>query len=227
MTMRPVVQASGLHKSYIEAGQRHTVLQDVDLEIQPGELVVVVGRSGSGKSTLLNLVGAMDRPDSGELEVAGLAIGQLDEDARTRFRRRHIGFVFQAYNLIPTLSVAENLRLPLALNAVPAAEQQRRIEAHLERLGLGERGASFPDSLSGGEQQRIAIARALVHQPDLVIADEPTGNLDLETGQQVLELLDEMTRSAGRALLMATHGREVIGLADRVLRISRGALEPE
>lgn len=226
MTIQHVVQAEALGKSYLEAGRQHAVLAAVDLQIATGEFVVVIGRSGSGKSTLLNLVGAMDRPDSGRLSVAGMRIDTLDEDARTMFRRRHIGFVFQAYNLIPTLTVRENLRLPLALNAVPDGHQDARVMDYLARLGLADRADSFPDALSGGEQQRVAVARALVHEPELIIADEPTGNLDLETGRQVLDLLDAMTRQAGRSLLMATHSREVIGLADRVLRIADGHLEP-
>ena len=225
MTTRPVVQAEALGKTYPEAGRQHAVLDGVNLEIAEGEFVVVIGRSGSGKSTLLNLVGAMDRPDSGRLTVAGMRIDTLDEQARTTFRRRHIGFVFQAYNLIPTLTVRENLRLPLALNRVAPATQDERVLDCLERLGLADRADSFPDALSGGEQQRIAVARALVHTPELIIADEPTGNLDLETGRQVLDLLDGMTRRAGRSLLMATHSHEVIGLADRVLQIAGGRLE--
>ena len=147
----------------------------------------------------------------------------LDELARTLFRRRRVGFVFQAYNLIPTLTVAENLRLPLALNGLEA-DARERVEFQLEALGLAGKAGRFPDQLSGGEQQRVAVARALIHEPALVVADEPTGNLDLETGRQVLDLLDRMTRVAGKTLVMATHSREVIGMADRVLMIEDGRL---
>lgn len=219
-----LIQARGLSKSYAAPGRQQFVLTDIALDIAAGEFVVVLGRSGSGKSTLLNLLGAMDVPSGGELTIDGQRIDQLDELGRTHFRRRHVGFVFQAYNLIPTLTVAENLRLPLALNRLD--EDPARIEAQLDALGLGGKGERYPDQLSGGEQQRVAVARALIHAPSLVIADEPTGNLDLETGRQVLELLDRMTRSAGKTLVMATHSREVIGIADRVLTIHEGRLAP-
>ncbi len=220
----PLIDARGLTRAYSEAGHVHPVLTGIDLQVRTGELVVVLGRSGSGKSTLLNLIGAMDSADGGTLEVAGVRLDGLDEDARTRFRRRHIGFVFQTWNLIPTLTVAENLDLPLALNGFAGAARAQRIGSFLERLQIGDKAARFPDQLSGGEQQRVAIARALVHAPDLVIADEPTGNLDLDTGRRVLDLLDAVTRAEGRTLLMATHGREVIGMADRVLSIEHGRL---
>jgi len=223
-TGTPLIDARSLTRSYAEAGSAHPVLRGIDLQVRAGELVVVLGRSGSGKSTLLNLIGAMDSADGGTLEVAGVRLDGLDEDARTRFRRRHIGFVFQTWNLIPTLTVAENLDLPLALNGFAGAARAQRIGSFLERLQIGDKAARFPDQLSGGEQQRVAIARALVHAPDLVIADEPTGNLDLDTGRRVLELLDAVTRAEGRTLLMATHGREVIGMADRVLSIEHGRL---
>lgn len=220
MESASLIRARALAKSYRQAGREQSVLAGVDLDIAAGEFVVVLGRSGSGKSTLLNLLGAMDSPTGGELSVAGRRIDRLDERGRTLFRRRHVGFVFQAFNLIPTLTVAENLRLPLALNQLD--EDRERIEAELEALGLGGKADRFPDQLSGGEQQRVAVARALVHAPALVIADEPTGNLDLDTGRQVLGLLDRMTRAAGRTLVMATHSREVIGIADRVLTIHEG-----
>jgi putative ABC transport system ATP-binding protein len=222
MPERPLIEGRGLTKVYDEAGRRHVVLADIDLDIGAGEFVVVLGRSGSGKSTLLNLLGAMDVPSGGALTVGGQRIDRLDELGRTYFRRRQVGFVFQAFNLIPTLTVAENLRLPLALNHLD--EDPSRIEAQLDALGLGGKGRRFPDQLSGGEQQRVAVARALIHAPALVIADEPTGNLDLDTGRQVLELLDRMTRAAGKTLVMATHSREVIGIADRVLTIHEGRL---
>ena len=222
MPERTLIRGRGLTKAYDEAGRRHAVLSHVDLDIAAGEFVVVLGRSGSGKSTLLNLLGAMDVPTDGELTIGGQRVDRLDELGRTLFRRRHVGFVFQAFNLIPTLTVAENLRLPLALNHLN--DGPARIEAQLYALGLGGKASRFPDQLSGGEQQRVAVARALVHQPALVIADEPTGNLDLDTGRQVLELLDRMTRAAGKTLVMATHSREVIGIADRVLTIHEGRL---
>ncbi|MEN8174333.1 MAG: ABC transporter ATP-binding protein [Pseudomonadota bacterium] len=222
-----IISARGLAKSYFDGDREHRVLTGIDLDVRAGEFVVILGRSGSGKSTLLNLLGAMDVPGGGTLRIHGVETGQLDESQRTLFRRRQVGFVFQAYNLVPTLSVYENLQLPLELNGVEPASRPPRIEEFLDRLGLDGRGNSYPEHLSGGEQQRVAIARALIHHPALVIADEPTGNLDLETGQQVLALLDETTRAEGRTLVMATHSREVMGIADRVFRIHEGQLRPE
>ncbi len=211
-------------KSYRQGGAVRVVLQDVDATIARGELCVVIGRSGSGKSTLLNLVGGIDLPTAGEIRVEGVELTRASEEARTRFRRRHVGFVFQAFNLVPTLTVEENLRLPVELNGAGAAAARRRARALLEEIGLPDRAAAFPEELSGGEQQRVAVARALAHEPLLVLADEPTGNLDLDTGRQVLALLDRLTRQSGRTMLMATHSQEVVGLADRVLRVHAGRL---
>jgi len=184
-----------------------------------GELAVLVGRSGSGKSTVLNLMSGIDRPDSGEVIIDGVSLSTLPERERTLFRRDRIGFVFQFFNLIPTLTVEENLLLTLELKGRVRPEQRRAALGLLEEIGLADRAGSFPDRLSGGEQQRVAVARALAHDPLLVLADEPTGNLDLETGLQVLEILDRLTRRAGKTMVMVTHGREVIGLADRVFRM--------
>jgi putative ABC transport system ATP-binding protein len=196
----------------------------VSLTIASGEIVVLVGRSGSGKSTLLNLIAGIDHPTAGTVAVNGTDLTALDEQARTRFRRRHIGFVFQFFNLIPLLTVEENLLLPLDLNGRADAAGVARARALLERVGLGGRGDSFPERLSGGEQQRVAIARALIHEPDIILADEPTGNLDADTAADVLGLLDALAREAGRTVLMATHSREVIGVADRIFTVQRGAL---
>jgi putative ABC transport system ATP-binding protein len=224
MTSDDLIRARGLRKSYATATSSQQVLSGIDLDIAAGEFVVVLGRSGSGKSTLLNLLGAMDRPTEGQLTIGGQRVDRLDEAGRTLFRRRHVGFVFQAFNLIPTLTVSENLRLPLELNGLDA-EADDRIAGYLERLGLADKTDRYPEQLSGGEQQRVAVARALVHEPSLLVADEPTGNLDLETGREVLALLDRMTREAGKTLVMATHSPEVIGIADRVLTIRDGRIE--
>ncbi len=218
-----LISAKRLTKSYQTGDREQRVLSEIDLEIPAGEFVVMLGRSGSGKSTLLNLLGAMDRPTSGVLSIGGLRIDQLDEAARTRFRRSRVGFVFQAFNLIPTLTVRENLLLPLSLNGRDE-EAGLRIREQLDALNLDDKADRYPDQLSGGEQQRVAVARALIHEPALVVADEPTGNLDLETGREVLALLDRMTREAGKTLVMATHSREVIGIADRVVTIRDGRL---
>jgi putative ABC transport system ATP-binding protein len=220
----PAVELRQLSKTYREGEAERVVLRDVSLAIASGEIVVLVGRSGSGKSTLLNLIAGIDRPTAGTVAVNGTDLTALDEGARTRFRRRHIGFVFQFFNLIPLLTVEENLLLPLDLNGRAGASGVARARALLERVGLAGRGESFPERLSGGEQQRVAIARALIHDPALILADEPTGNLDADTAADVLGLLDALAREAGRTVLMATHSREVIGVADRIFTVQRGAL---
>ena len=220
----PAVELQHLSKTYREGEAERVVLRDVSLTVASGEIVVLVGRSGSGKSTLLNLIAGIDRPTAGTVAVNGTDLTALDEQARTLFRRRHIGFVFQFFNLIPLLTVEENLLLPLDLNGRADAEGVERARALLERVGLAGRGDSFPERLSGGEQQRVAIARALIHDPDIILADEPTGNLDADTAADVLGLLDALAREAGRTVLMATHSREVIGVADRIFTVQRGAL---
>jgi putative ABC transport system ATP-binding protein len=220
----PAVELLHVGKTYREGDSERAVLSDVSLAIAPGEIVVLVGRSGSGKSTLLNLIAGIDRPTTGRVLVDGTDLTALDEDARTRFRRRRIGFVFQFFNLIPLLSVEENLLLPLELNGKADAAGVARARGLLERVGLGDRGASLPDRLSGGEQQRVAIARALVHDPALILADEPTGTLDAETAAAVLALLDGLAREAGKTVVMVTHSREVVGVADRIFDVQRGRL---
>ncbi len=200
------------------------MLDRVDASIERGELVVLLGKSGSGKTTLLNLLSGIDRPTSGDVRIDGVSLAGLSEKERTLFRRHRIGFVFQFFNLLPTLTVEENLLLPIELKGRVTAQDRDRAATLLGEVGLGSRAGSFPERLSGGERQRVAIARALIHQPDLLLADEPTGNLDLDTGLEVLDLLDRLTRREGRTLVMATHGREVIGVADRILRIENGRL---
>jgi putative ABC transport system ATP-binding protein len=220
--IRPLIEIRDLSRSYVEGGRghpEHPVLRGATATIRRGELVVLLGRSGSGKSTLLNLLAGIDLPSSGEVVIDGVPLSRLGERQRTLFRRDHIGFVFQFFNLIPTLTVEENLLLPLELKGKLRPADRQAALALLGEVGLGDRSGSFPDLLSGGEQQRLAVARALVHDPLLVLADEPTGNLDLETGLQVLELLDRLTRRAGKTMVMVTHSPEVIGLADRVFRI--------
>jgi putative ABC transport system ATP-binding protein len=215
----------GVGKDYQEHEQARRVLEGISAEISRGELIVLVGRSGSGKSTLLNLIGGLDRPSRGEVSIGGQALSGLSEDALARLRRRDVGFVFQFFNLIPTLTALENLLLPLELLDTGRADAELRAQQWLELVGLPGRGDSFPEELSAGEQQRVALARALIHRPGLVIADEPTGNLDLETARQVLELLDELCRREGTTLVMATHSPEVVGVADRVFTIQDGRLE--
>jgi putative ABC transport system ATP-binding protein len=219
-----VLRLQGLRKGYLEGGRRHEILHDVSAVIRRGEFVVLLGPSGSGKSTLLNLVSGIDVPDAGIVEVAGVDLAALTEKDRTLFRRRHLGFVFQFFNLLPTLTVLENLLLPLELKGLVGSAEETRARELLERVGLGDRADTFPDRLSGGEQQRVALARALVHDPDLILADEPTGNLDPDTGDRVLDLLDGLVREGGRTLLAVTHSRAVAARADRVLRLDHGRL---
>ena len=201
------------------------MLNDVSADFVSGETIAVRGRSGSGKSTLLNLIGGIDTPDAGNIVVAGIDLTGLTERDRTLFRREHIGFVYQAFNLVPTLRVADNIRLVLELNGVPARDGQQRIEQLLDAVGLADRADSYPDVLSGGEQQRVAIARALCHEPAVVIADEPTGNLDDATAEIVLELLDRLVRERGGTMLIATHSVRVASVCDREVEIHGGRLE--
>jgi len=226
----PPLRLSGLCKHYHDGTSEHRVLDGLDLEVAPGDCVALLGRSGSGKSTLLNLMAGIDRPDGGRAEVLGRNLATLGEPELTLLRRRHIGFVYQFFNLIPTLTVAENIGLPLDLNRHlartdgPGGGADGRISALLGRLGLAGRERSFPDQLSGGEQQRVAIGRALIHEPALVLADEPTGNLDAETGSQVLGLLTELSRERRQTLVLVTHSLAVARAADRVLTLDRGRL---
>ncbi|MCH2668535.1 MAG: ABC transporter ATP-binding protein [Gammaproteobacteria bacterium] len=197
----------------------HVVLSNCDLCVRNGEFVVVVGRSGSGKSTLLNLIGGLEQPTDGTIKVSGNSLTNLNEEELSKLRRQKLGFIFQFFNLIPTLTALENIRLPMALNRINKKETIERALSLLEEFGLSGFDQRFPEELSGGEQQRVAIARALAHKPDIILADEPTGNLDLDTANEVLELLNRTCRQRGTTLIMATHSKEVIGLADRVFSI--------
>jgi putative ABC transport system ATP-binding protein len=213
-----------LSKSYQEAGRTRVVLSDSCLSIARGECVAILGKSGTGKTTLLNLISGIDRADGGEIFLDGLNLMSLNDNQRTLFRRQKIGFIFQFFNLIATLTVWENITLPLELaGKMDQAGQQRAAELLVE-VGLGGREKTFPDRLSGGEQQRVAIARALVHDPLLVLADEPTGNLDEDTGRHVLAVLDRLTRQAGKNLLMVTHSQEASSWVDRAFWLREGKL---
>jgi putative ABC transport system ATP-binding protein len=213
-----------LSRSFAEGGRVHRVLAGVDAQVGPGETVAIMGRSGSGKSTLLNLISGIDRPDSGSVHVDGLEVSALGEPARTLFRRAHVGFVYQFFNLIPTLDAAENVRLVLELNGVRGAAARARSLAALAAVGLAARATSAVEDLSGGEQQRVAIARALVHEPRLLLADEPTGNLDEQTAREVLPLLLSLARARAATLLIVTHDVALAQRADRVLELREGRL---
>ncbi|MGH7506943.1 MAG: ABC transporter ATP-binding protein [Longimicrobiales bacterium] len=219
---RALVVLDRLTKVYREGDSEHVVLAGASARVAEGEFVALLGPSGSGKSTLLHLIGGLDSPTSGEVTIGGVTLTSLDERARTLFRRHHIGFVFQFLNLIPTLTVEENVLFPLELSHGRASPARAR--SLLERVELAHRADSFPDRLSGGEQQRIALARALVHEPMLVLADEPTGNLDAATGERVLALMESLTRESGRTLIVVTHSERIVERADRVLELRDGVL---
>ena len=225
---RPLlVRLQALGKSYHEAGQEKCVLDALDCSIGAGQFICLLGKSGSGKSTLLNLISGIDRPSEGSVFIREngreVELTALNEHQRTLFRRRNIGIIFQFFNLIPTLTVLENVALPVEL-ASGGRKGHRRAEDLLDRVGLGDRLDSFPDRLSGGEQQRVAIARALIHDPVLLLADEPTGNLDEGTGDVILNLLLELSRDAGKTLIMATHDEDIASRADAVYFLERGQL---
>jgi putative ABC transport system ATP-binding protein len=223
-TPEDFIRLENLSKQFEEGSRNRDVLRGVSTSFGKGEFVAILGKSGSGKSTLLNLIGGIDIPDGGAIWLDGINLTDLKERDRTLFRRNHIGFIFQFFNLIPTLTVWENVMLPLELNGKPKAEDIERAKNLLAAVELGDRAETYPDRLSGGEQQRVALARALVHDPLLVLADEPTGNLDAETGRKVLNLLDELTRQEGRNLILVTHSREAATYADRVFRLKGGKL---
>jgi putative ABC transport system ATP-binding protein len=219
------LRIADLCKDYQEGGLTRRVLEHTSLEVAQGEFIAILGKSGSGKTTLLNLISGIDRVDCGEVYLDGVRLTGLKDTERTLFRRKKIGFIFQFFNLIPTLTVWENVILPLELNnrLDPAGAAHAR--DLLATVGLAGREKTYPDRLSGGEQQRVAIARALVHDPALVLADEPTGNLDDETGRHVLTLLDSLTRQAGKNLILVTHSTEAAGYADRVFALHDGQLK--
>ncbi len=214
----------GVRKGFTEGGRYHPVLEDLELVVESGSIAALLGPSGSGKSTLLNLVSGIDRPDAGSIQVAGVELPTLSERDRTLFRRKQIGFVFQFFNLIPTLTVEENLLLPMELAGTTSDEDRERVRGLLDRVGLGDRAGAWPDRLSGGEQQRIAVARALAHRPALVLADEPTGNLDRSTGERVLDLLEELVRDTGTTLVMVTHSESAATRADVIHDLDGGRL---
>jgi putative ABC transport system ATP-binding protein len=219
-----MVRVEEVHKSYGTGAAAVHALRGVSFEVPKGELVALKGRSGSGKTTLLNLLGGLDEPDAGRITVAGHGLGDLGEEAMLALRRDRIGFVFQTFGLIPVLTAAENVGVPLRLRRADRREREERVALLLSLVGLADHAEQRPGELSGGQQQRVAIARALANSPSLLIADEPTGQLDAETGLAVMELLRAVVRSEGVTAVVATHDTTLLGLADRVLELSDGEL---
>ncbi|MDG4830716.1 ABC transporter ATP-binding protein [Solwaraspora sp. WMMD1047] len=222
----PLLTVRGVHRRFGSGPTAVQALRDVSFDVAPATMVALVGRSGSGKTTLLNVVGGLDRPDAGTIVVDGTEVTALDDDGLSLLRRRTVAYVFQTFGLIPVMSAAENIGVPLRMARTPAPERERRVALLLELVGLADHGEQRPDELSGGQQQRVAIARALAASPRLLIADEPTGQLDAETGRSVLALLRGVVESEGVTALVATHDPVMMALADRVLPIHDGQVDP-
>lgn len=223
----PFVEVAGLAKSYRSPAGKLTVLADLDLSVEAGEMVAIVGASGVGKSTLLHVLGGLDAFDAGDVRIGDADVGHMDDDARVRFRNRHVGFVFQFHHLLPEFSAIENVEMPLRIAGQGGADREARARALLGRVGLGDRALHRPGTLSGGEQQRVAVARALVGRPALLLADEPTGNLDEHTAAELHALLREMHREHGLTSIIATHNTTLAAACDRVLRLEGGRLRAE
>jgi len=222
--MASVVSFRNVSKHYIRGKQTVAVLEHFDLEIDQGEFVAIMGPSGSGKTTLLNLIGGLDRPSSGEVTVAGERLDQLSGSGLSRWRAHHVGFIFQFYNLLPTLSAERNVELPLLLTSLSGAERRRKVAAALQLVGLADRATHKPGELSGGQQQRIAIARALIADPTILICDEPTGDLDRHTAEEILGLLQTLNRQYDKTIIMVTHDPKAASYASRQLQVDKGQL---
>jgi putative ABC transport system ATP-binding protein len=225
--MSLLIRCARVSKDYLSGPEVVHALRDVDLEIGSGEFVAVIGASGSGKSTLMNILGCLDRPTSGRYELAGIDVTERSADARALVRNRLIGFVFQGFNLLPRTTALENVELPLIYRGIGARERLRRAAHALARVGLADRAHHTPAQLSGGQQQRVAIARALVTNPPLLLADEPTGNLDTKTSHEVLSLLQELSRSHGITVCMVTHEPDIAACASRIITVRDGRIEKD
>jgi putative ABC transport system ATP-binding protein len=219
-----VIRCEDLSQSFQSGGRELVVLKGITFDLEAGGFLAVVGPSGSGKSTLLGLLAGLDRPRSGRVELDGVDLGSLDEDARARLRGERVGFVFQAFQLIPTLTALENVQVPLELRGERGLERARAL---LERVGLADRAHHYPAQLSGGEQQRVALARAFSNRPKILFADEPTGNLDARTGHQIVELMQDLNQSQGTTLVLVTHDPELAGVARRVIRLRDGGVQSD
>jgi len=220
-----IISVQGLSKSYPMASGQVSVLSDLDMSVEPGEFVALMGPSGSGKTTLLNIIGGLDSPTRGTVTVAGTEVGSLSSGSLSRWRHSNIGFVFQFYNLMPTLSAMDNVALPLVLTGLSRSQRRRNSEIALELVGLGDRSGHKPREMSGGQQQRVAIARAIVSDPAILICDEPTGDLDRVAAVAVLDLLKELSEVHGKTIVMVTHDPKAATYANRCLKLDKGALE--
>jgi putative ABC transport system ATP-binding protein len=222
--METLVRVRGVHKTFSRGGEKIDVLQGLDLEVGRGEFLALMGPSGSGKSTLLNLIGGLDRPSSGAVEVGGLRIDELSDTRLTAWRARHVGFVFQMYNLLPALSAERNVELPLLLTPLSRARRRQQVATALALVGLADRARHFPRQLSGGQEQRVGIARAIVTDPTLLLADEPTGDLDRKSGDEILDLLQALNREHGKTIVMVTHDPHAAERATRIVHLDKGVL---
>ncbi|MFO1050895.1 MAG: ABC transporter ATP-binding protein [Planctomycetota bacterium] len=220
----PLIAIRSLSKHFERGGQEVRVLDDLSMDVRRGAFVALMGPSGSGKTTLLNLLGGLDRPDHGKILVAGVDIATLDDDDLARWRATSVGFVFQLYNLLPVLRAIENVELPLQLFGLPRRERRRRARIALELVGLGDRVDHYPRELSGGQEQRVAIARALVTDPEFLLADEPTGDLDPHSSREILDLMQQLNRELGKCIVMVTHAREAASRADEIVHIEAGRI---
>jgi putative ABC transport system ATP-binding protein len=222
--MTPIVSLRGVAKSYVRGKQRVEVLHGVDLTIDPGEFLALMGPSGSGKTTLLNLIAGLDQPSTGEVSVGGQRIDQLSRGALTDWRAHHIGFIFQFYNLLPVLTAEANVEVPLLLTNLSRAQRRERVQTALQLVGLADRGRHKPNELSGGQQQRVAIARAVVADPTLLVCDEPTGDLDRQNAEEIMNLLQALNRTQGKTIVMVTHDPRAAKYASRELHLDKGRL---
>ena len=222
-----VVRVHDVHKEYRRGSERIDVLQGIDLEIPPGDFLALMGPSGSGKTTLLNLIGGLDRPSSGTVEVAGEPVHKLSDGQLSKWRARHIGFVFQFYNLLPALTAERNVELPLLLTHLSSAERKKHVATALSVVGLADRARHYPRQLSGGQEQRVGIARAIVTDPTLLLCDEPTGDLDRKSGDEILDLLQALNREHGKTIIMVTHDPHAAARARRTVYLEKGSLVTE